>query len=365
MRRTSLRAARHILLAAALGGCAYIPYQGDVDARVDALLAEEEYGRALQTLAYVRDDDPRYQHFVSRHREIRRLADQYARRVMSQADALVREGRWGEALELYREAVNRLPRHTKLREHLQAFRAKQAERIKALELEKLIAEGQWLRTAISIQESITEVAPGDWSYNSTLDNLRYDAERVAERLTERGLAAMENNDLGTAGRTLPLAAQLNPTPRIAQARKKLSAAESHEMQRKRQARQRARKLEQERRAGALRVSFEQARSDGDLVRARDILKRLLSLAGKDPEDRRMAESFDKQLDSVVQQKLDEGALLYSQGRIEEAMARWRDVLELDPDHEEAKANLERAQRVAQRVQQLREKQAVPTAAPIN
>lgn len=365
MRWIWLRKLQPFLLVAGLGGCAILPFQGDVDARVDSLLAREEYGQALQTLAYVPDDDPRHQHFVQRHREVRRLADQYAGRVMSKADALVRDGQWRDALNLYREALNRLPRHPRLREHLTAFRTKQAERIEALELEKLIAEGQWLRTAISIQESIAQVAPDDWSYNSTLDNLHYDAERIAESLTERGLTAMESNDLGTAGRTLPLAAQLKPSARITAAEKKLSAAEAQELRRKRQARERTRKLEQERRAGALRVSFEQARADGDLVRARELLKRLLSLAGKDPHNRRLADSFDKQLDAVVQQRLDEGALLYSQGRIEEAMARWRNVLELDPDHEEAGANLERAQRVAQRVQQLREKQTVPTAGPIN
>lgn len=356
-----------LLLAATLGGCAFIPFQGDVDARVDELLTDEQYGRAMQILAYVPDDDPRRAHYAQRLRAIRQISEQYARRVMSKTDALVREGRWSEALDLYREALSRLPQHPGLREHLKNFRVKQAERIESLDLEKLIAEGQWLRTALAIQESITEVDPESWSHSSDLKNLRYQAERISERLTERGLAAMETKDLGTAGRTLPLAAQLNPSPRIAKAEKQLSEAEAQQLRRKRQARQRAQKLEQERQAGALRAAFEQAHSEGDLVRARDILGRLLGLAGKDPDNRRLAESFEQDLDGVIQQRLDEGALLYSQGRIEEAMGRWRYVLELAPEHDEARTNLERAERVVQRLQQLREKQTVPTAtaAPVH
>ena len=65
-----------LLLAAALGGCAIAPFQGDVDARVDALMAEEQYGRAMQTLAYVPKDDPRHLHYARRLQDIRKLSEQ-------------------------------------------------------------------------------------------------------------------------------------------------------------------------------------------------------------------------------------------------------------------------------------------------
>ena len=358
---TWLRTIRPFLLAASLGGCAIVPFQGDVDAHVDSLLAEEQYGRAMEVLAHTPQDHPRRAHFKRRLGEVRKLADQYTRRVTSKADALVRKGEWGEALALYREALNRLPRNAKLREQVKTFRTKQSERVEALQLEKLIAEGKWLRTALSLQKSITGVDPDNWFYSSSLESLRDKAADVAERLTERGLAAMEADDLATAGRTLPLAAELKPSPRIQQAEKQLSAAETRQVKHRRETRERARKRKQEREADTLRLSFKKARSAGDLVQARDLLNRLLALAGNDPENRRLGESFHAHLSKVVKEQLNKGRMLYSQGRIQEAMGRWRRVLELDPQHEKAKANLERAERVIERLRELRDKQTVPTA----
>jgi tetratricopeptide (TPR) repeat protein len=58
-------------------------------------------------------------------------------------------------------------------------------------------------------------------------------------------------------------------------------------------------------------------------------------------------------DRLVQQHYSEGLRLYREERLEEAIAEWRAALELDPEHANARRNLEQAQRVLQGLQQRR------------
>jgi tetratricopeptide (TPR) repeat protein len=58
-------------------------------------------------------------------------------------------------------------------------------------------------------------------------------------------------------------------------------------------------------------------------------------------------------DRLVQQHYSEGLRLYRDERLEEAIAEWRAALELDPEHANARRNLEQAQRVLQGLQQRR------------
>jgi tetratricopeptide (TPR) repeat protein len=85
---------------------------------------------------------------------------------------------------------------------------------------------------------------------------------------------------------------------------------------------------------------------------------LTQLARLAPGYRDGAALLGQARDRLVQQHYSEGLRLYRDERLEEAIAEWRAALELDPEHANARRNLEQAQRILQGLQQ-RRRQPMP------
>jgi tetratricopeptide (TPR) repeat protein len=88
-------------------------------------------------------------------------------------------------------------------------------------------------------------------------------------------------------------------------------------------------------------------------RTAEAYQTLTQLARLSPGYRDSAALLAQARDRLVQQHYSEGLRLYREERLEEAIAEWRAALELDPDHANARRNLEQAQRVLQGLQQRR------------
>jgi tetratricopeptide (TPR) repeat protein len=88
-------------------------------------------------------------------------------------------------------------------------------------------------------------------------------------------------------------------------------------------------------------------------RTAEAYQTLTQLARLSPGYRDGAALLAQARDRLVQQHYSEGLRLYREERLEEAIAEWRAALELDPEHANARRNLEQAQRVLQGLQQRR------------
>jgi tetratricopeptide (TPR) repeat protein len=237
--------------------------------------------------------------------------------------------------------------------------------VQELRVDQLVAKARWLERSLPVQESIVTADPEDWRAHRELEALRTEARDVATELTEVGLNALDRNDLGIAGRTLPIASRLHPTTVAEKARDQLSFAETVQVQAHSRAQQHAMERLRTQESRKLLTDYQQAFAAGDLRRARLIMTRLHDLDSQNPEVARESSRLKAQLDSTIRQHIDDGNSLYGRGKFEEAVGSWNRVLELDPDHELARTSVERATRVIDKLKQLREKQAAePKAAGV-
>lgn len=347
-----------VLLAGSLAGCAVLSgMNGDVKARVEEHESREEYGLAIDALAAVPREHPDYKRLMQKRAHLETKARAYEQSAIRRAGELTAQNRWSDALALYREALNKLPRSQALREELQAFRQKQAQRGEELRVELLVSKARWLERSLPLQEALAKTDPDDDDARRALDARRAEAATLAEELNAIGLAALEKDNLGVAARTLPLAARLNPTPTAEQAKDRLSRAELDELRRQRRTQERAIGELRQRETRQLLTEYNDASRAGDLRRARQAMARLQELDAENPEVVREHEKLRGKIERAVQKDLDEAINLYSHGKFEEAIVRWNRVLELDPENEKARSNLERAGRVVEKLRQLREKQA--------
>ncbi len=76
-----------------------------------------------------------------------------------------------------------------------------------------------------------------------------------------------------------------------------------------------------------------------------------------PEARRLHQQLNRTVSARVAPMLERSALLYREGKIEEAKKIWEEVLRLDPSHGQAQAGVERANRVLDNLRRLKERDA--------
>ena len=70
----------------------------------------------------------------------------------------------------------------------------------------------------------------------------------------------------------------------------------------------------------------------------------------------MNRTLQNAIDDKVAQLFDAGVSAYSRGLFEQAAREWRNALKLEPNHQQAKENLERAEKVLKNLERLKEKQ---------
>lgn len=341
-----------------LGACAVIPaLEGDLNHQLDRYLAEDDYARALEVLTYVREDHPQYARLVARRLAVEARARAFEQAQLRRAAELTAQGDWAGALDTYRTAINKLPNSVPLRKALQAFRRKQDERVEELRIERLVARARWLERAIVLQRSIVHVDQDNWTEKRQLESYQEEARSLAHELARIGSTALENENLGVAARTLPIAARLSPTPSAESAKERLTQAETAQVQSQRRHQHRALEKLRHRESASLLTDFRKTFTAGDLKRARQLMLRLSEIDGGNPEVQTERSAFEAKLDQVLRTHLESAISLYGRGRFDEAVAQWNRVLDIDPENEQARAGVERAERVMQKLRELREKQS--------
>jgi len=350
----------HALLASVLlitlltSGCSYLQSRPrDAVAELEDHLAQERYGRALALIEETNAGHPQYNQLQERADAVRTAARSFARQQSAAAQEAAAAGRWAEALTLYTEALERHPESATLRHGHEALHAQQAARRSVLEEELLLLRGEWLLQALPRYAGIAAIDPRDRGARGEYEAYQAEARRIAAALHRTGLAAIEAKRWEAAGTRLRLARRLHPDAAYATALEQLATrrAETERMAR-------ARRLAENReRITALENAFAAANEAGDAVAARQNLEDMAALLGRDhPRVAQHRKRFAQQLKPWVEARMEAAATAYSEKRFEAAIARWREVLQVDPENEAARARIERAERVLERLHRLEAQQ---------
>lgn len=344
-----------LFLLLSLNGCAYLAsVSGDLDAQLDRWIAQQEYGKALAALGHVKPTRADYVALMRKRDTILLKAEQYERETVSQATDLARRGQWQQALERYDQALSRLPDGKILQTgHAQLLR-QQAARLDELELDLLIARGEGLLHLLPAYTNRANVDPRSWRAQRELGIAQEDAERIARELTRRGRIALEQRDLNQARRSLPLALRLHPDPETKQANQDLLRRLGPPAA---QATKSATKPSREDETRELLQRYRQAYANKEWGEAQRLLA-LLELQPSPPEESAQLRSeLNAEVAEAVNRHIEQGITLYSDGKYERALVVWQQALQLDSGNERARAHIERAERVLEKLRTLQEKRS--------
>lgn len=346
------------LMAILLAACEIMPTRGDID-DVDMLVANQQYGQALEILARADPAAANYDELAAKRRHVESLTASHEQSVRQRAQEEIEANNWRAALDRYDDALARLPQSMVLRDGLAELHRRQHRELARLESERLLAQGRWLRETLPSYEQIARVDPRSRQAQQQLERMQRQAEDIANQLVIIGSRALDDGDLVSADKHLRLANELSDTPAIRESYAQLTEQQESrrsEEQRalaERQRRARAAEQSRQRQIGQHQERYQVARQNQQFLAAREQLAELQRIDPRNPDWAQEEQGLEQAIAAHIDLLLSQGINAYSRGEFEEAAASWEELLTLDPDHKLAQDNLDRAQKVLQRIEELK------------
>ncbi len=340
-----------LILVSLSPGCAYLDARSsDPLTKIGGLMKAQQYGYAREVIAKVPETHPDYQQVVSLRKEIDQQATAYEQSVLSDGKKLEQQGQWYQAQQAYRQALQRLPESEKLQAAAQVLGIKQKDRVARLEVDLLIAQGEWLKQNLVIRNELALIASTNWLKESQRGELQKRSRKLAAELGRHGRLALEQGALARAEQLLSFAMQLHPSESIAEAQHDLVKQQQAIVDKQQQAIIQSRKFMRKK----LVTSLQQAIEENQLSEASLFVTRIKLMGTLNEKEQQLVQQLASLVQKQVADDMTQGVELYGQGKYQQAIEVWRHVLTLEPGNEQAPAHIERAERILEKLQRLRE-----------
>lgn len=381
--------------------------------QIDQLVAEEEYGEALDLFNLVPITHPQYALFQKKLADVKKRAAAYEKTVLKNMRAKIKKGNWSGALDEVDTAIDKLPSSIALKQGREELLRKRAQRIDQLETEILITKGKWLAQDAPLHEQLSHVESQDVFDKWRTSRKKSEVEETAAELYECSERAMKDNNFEQARTCLTLAETLDVSEKMKAAakerrqeiakREKQARKEKHQGDFERLAKQakqaidkgqlrrsrrivsqlakidpdnpevrqlqqrlnslknkkRVRKEKRQQDYERLAKQAQEAMDKGELQKAQQIVPQLVKIDPDNPEVQKLQQQLSETVSAKVDTMLKRGSQLYRIEKIAEAKKVWEEVLELDPSNKQAQAGVKRAERVLERLRLLEEKERPP------
>jgi tetratricopeptide (TPR) repeat protein len=368
-----------IVVLGQLSGCAsLVTSNGNATGQIDRLLEQQEYGKALAVARDARESSsPATANLQETEQRINAHIATYEQQVIARAEDAAVVGEWGAAFDLYRDALSRVPDSVPLRQGEQQLVERHAKYAAMLDLDRLIAKGEWTLKDLELSRLAEAKNPSGWLGPYSLKRKIGHANEIARELAEHGKRALEQNDLALAKRVLPLALSLSSTSETealnAQLQGKLKEEEVRllsEQKENAEAQAAAKKTREERQEKKphaatngqeqkntvqLMADFKKACAERNFVAAQRLMSKLEKQGVDDQEFTQLSKEVSDDIERHVQHLIKIGVVHYSRQQYDEALRVWKRAHVLDPKNEQLTARIKRATRVIDNLQNLRTK----------
>lgn len=343
---------------------------------IDNLLAKQNYGLALE---YAKEHQKKTPSTAINNKiiEVKKRAEQYDRTRSRAIYELINNQNIPAAKQELKQALRKYPQGSRLNTintHLQNTQNTQISRLQA---QQLLAKSEWLLRSKEIKESLQSIKPES---NGTFQDPEADIEETAAELYHLGLKALQKGDLDLADSCLTMSNKLHnrrfttsALARLEQLQEKSKQAnikkekkiieqkrvedikEHKQIQQTIQKQQQRQQAVKQREFDSLYYTTVSLLKDNQLSLAKNNLSKLNKLMPGNQKLKPLNKEFEEKLPAHVDALLNRGRQLYINGKIAKAKNIWVKALTLDPQNEQVKKNIERADRVLGRLDELKKK----------
>jgi tetratricopeptide (TPR) repeat protein len=374
-----------VMLVSQISGCASLSTPpGTAQDQIDYWLGRQEYAKALAVVTESQNSpSPAIGGLQEAQEKIHARIASYEQQVIANADMAAAANDWGTAFDVYREALLRVPDSKPLQQGEQRLTQRHAEYLASLELERLIAKGEWTLKDLETSTVAGANKSANWWGRYWLNRKLAKAHDLGLELAEYGKRALERKDLPLAKRILPLALSLSNTPetrtlnaqlqealkpdtpqepetpilteqpRIAE--KEIAPPRPRAEQQPKEERPRVNAPNGQEPNDAKRVmaEFRKACQEKQFVEAQQLMSQLEKQGVDTQEFGTLRKQLASDVAAHVKELIKLGVIRYSQQRYDEALTLWKQAQVLDPKNEQLAARIKRVTRVTENLRNLR------------
>lgn len=333
-----------LILFFQLTGCSqFYARRDNLNEQIDTWLKENEFGKIESTIKYMSASHPDYKKIRDRKTELANAKKAFIDNTISQANKLVGEQKWQQALDLYTNAQTKIPDDPTLIRQKTDLVSERDSQVKELRKDMMLRRGRALVQYQTIYEKLEKLIPDD--YSARYDITRYEKEKqdVAGELQDYGEYSLDSKNYALAEECISLSNQLVPTSEKQKTLNNIIKTRKV--------------VEDKRRSNELLDAYQKAYENGDYAKAREQLEALIALDAGNKQARELKTRLDRDINLRVEHDIARGKTLYSEGKINEALAIWEALLKIDPKNEELTSLITRGKKVSTKIKTLEKSSA--------
>ncbi len=347
-----------IFLVWSISACTTTPivWDGSVNDQVDKWLAEEQYGRALDAIRNITQQHKEFEKVKSKENEAQTKAQKYEERVISSIRDARNKNDWKTIYAIYKEIEWKYPKSTRLQKEIfETNKIHEAEQSKIL-LQRRYARADWLNKEITYQRQYLKTTPGETLEEWNLDMLIDESKTLAIDLAKDGDNAMAAKAYNEAKEAYNYSYNLSPTPEV---KKQLDYLKKRDQQRlnaikKKETAKKKKAINT--REQVLSKLYKSALAKNQLIKAQKAAIDLVKLKPDVDSYQDNLNHINLLIKSYAQSSYNKGAMLYSKGDFNGAIKEWETALKYEPEHEASKISLDRAKRVIEKLNTIKQQQ---------
>ncbi len=353
-----------ILIISFLSGCgtAFVASkQDDLLTQIDVWSAENEYGKAFNTMTYVKESHPQYKALQIRKKSLVIQANEYEQSIDKQIKSFIKANQWAEALDLIDQAKEKYPLgDSKNRDLIKTEKnllSEQQQLLTSINQKLMIKRSQWMIETLPVYHEKLKTDPRNESLQHQINSLDKEAKQLSQELTLLARQAIDKKHYKTAKIRIKqaitlesnkeredIAAQLKGRSRQYYKKKKIKKQKSQEKTRKEQ-------------QTILLQEIEKSYNTGDFLRTRQLISRLDENGQNDIQLIQIKQELNRSINYTVKKLMSKANKNYTDGEFQDAINLWQQVLMFEPDNLIAKKNIRRSEKVIEKLSSLREKQS--------
>ncbi|MDX1343930.1 MAG: hypothetical protein R3227_16290 [Reinekea sp.] len=327
-----------VILCCFLTGCASMyARQADVKTQVDAWLDNQQFDRALDTIAAMSPEHPDYGYLNNSVPIIEQQRQQFIQTVLSDAQQYEATLDWVNAEQTIQDGLDITADAPELIAQLEFYQQKRHARLKMDEAAILIAQAYYIISAAPHQESKLYNADNRFFAQQQFNQFLEQARKVSRELYALGHQYWQAGKLVQAREALTLSIKTAENELSSELLATLLNAEREQRSLARS--EQRRKISEQQ--PELEQSFYERLNFGDFIGAQKVLNEMTAI-GIESTDA-LQENLNQRRVQRVNQLINSGNTLYNSGYLQEAINRWQQALILAPDNATVIQKLERAE----------------------
>ncbi|MCP3851578.1 MAG: hypothetical protein GY694_15240 [Gammaproteobacteria bacterium] len=352
-----------ILLVSVLSGCgtAFVASkQDDVLTQIDVWSTEDEYGKAISTLNYIKESHPQYKAVQIRKKSLQTQANEYEKQINKKVLKLIKEKRWAEALDLVDQAKEKYPLEDDKKRTLalteNTLLSEQKKSLLSINENISIKRSQWMINTLPVYQKKLITDPRSEPLQQKLIQLEKEAKKLSQEMTLLSKKAIDKKHYKTAKARITQAIALDSNNERKKILAQLKGRSKKSYNRKKHQKKKSQEKMRTEQQDNLLYNIEKSYNAGYFLKTRQLMSKLDDTSKSDPQLIQLKQELDRSIKHTVSQLMSEANAYYTEGEFNQAIERWEQVLMYEPENTIAQKNIHRSEKVIDKLSNLREKQ---------